>query len=281
VADGVCVHVIVRKSSNMSALSNCLDNISVHVHDGTTEGLLGIMNKARPTLVFHVAAVTSAMHEAEGIEPLIQSNVLFSTQLVEAMRLSGVRHLVNTETFWQHRDGSDAYDPVCLYAATKQAFRDILLYYVRAGDINAISLVLYDVYGPDDPRPKLFSHLRQAVRENRQLSMTPGEQIVDVTHVEDVVSAYLVAAEAVLSRSVGDLPSYSVTSGERMTLRELIELIARETGLPIAPVWAGKPYRPTEVMVPWLGEVLPGWEPRIRLAQGIREIFAAGGPHGH
>jgi hypothetical protein len=48
---------------------------------------------------------------------LIQSNVLFGTQLLEAMGVNNTRNIVNTGTFWQHYNNED-YNPVCLYAAT-------------------------------------------------------------------------------------------------------------------------------------------------------------------
>jgi len=267
------VHLLVRKTSSLAALDGCLERVTVHYHDGSTVGLVDVLAEVKPSIVYHVAAFATAEHGVEDVSRLIHSNVLFSTQLLEAMVRSGVSYLVNTETFWQHRDGADDYDPVCLYAATKQAFHDILLFYVRTGRIQALSLVLYDIYGPDDPRKKLFALLKESVKDGRQLSMTPGEQLVDITHVDDVTTAYLVAADLLQSGSCGELQSYCVTSGRRMTLRELIETITRETGLPIAPVWGEKSYRPNEVMVPWLGEVLPGWLPEIDLVEGMRRVF--------
>lgn len=237
------------------------------------DGMLTIVKAASPDVVYHLAAVALWQHQVDDIDQMISANILFSTQLLEAMSRNGAKHLVNTETFWQHYKGSDEYAPMCLYAATKQASRDILTYYVGTGCTNAISLVLYDTYGPGDPRKKLFNVLRQASQAGRQIDMTPGEQIVDMTHVDDVVSAYLHAGGMVLSESVGKLDTYAVTSGHRMTLRELVELIVRETGISVRPNWGGKPYRTNEVMVPWVGKPLPGWRPKIDLVAGIREVF--------
>lgn len=271
--DGWIVHVIVRKGSSLGLLKECVNRLSIHVHDGSSRRMLAIFALTKPSVVFHFAANAIAEHRAEDLDQLVVANVLFSSQVVEAMYRNETRYMVNTETFWQHYSGTDAYDPVCLYAATKQAFRDILLFYLKTSRISAISLVLYDTYGPSDPRRKLFYLLRESASYGGQVDMTPGDQIVDMTHVEDVVEAYLVAGEMLLTGKV-KFETYSVSSGQRMTLRELVEVVVNATGLAIRPRWGAKQYRKNEVMVPWLGQPLPGWSPRIDLASGVREIFS-------
>lgn len=274
IVDGWQVHVVLRPSSSLNQLEPYIDRITVHRHQGTVGDMLGIVSTAKPDVVFHLAAMATSDHSPEHVDQMVIGNVLYSTQLIEGMARNGVKNLVNTETFWQFGEGSGGYDPVCLYAATKQAFHDILAYYVKIGAINAISLVLFDTYGPGDPRNKLFSFLKRAVRENLTVEMTPGEQYVDMTHVDDVVDAYLRAADILLNGNGGRLDRYAVTSGRRMRLKELVELAARESGLSIHPNWGGKEYRTYEVMAPWLGEPLPGWHPKITLEVGIWEVFS-------
>lgn len=273
VADGWRVHAILRPSSSLSLLESCSNRITIHRHRGSMGEMLNIVAAAKPEVVFHLAAMAAADHRPENVDQMITGNVLYSTQMVEGMMQNGVKNLVNTETFWQYREGSDQYDPVCLYAATKQAFHDILRYYVKTGAIRAISLVLFDTYGPGDPRKKLFNLLKQAARENRPIDMTPGEQIVDMTHVDDVVEAYMCAASLLSKQDTSGPDTYAVTSGRRMKLKELVELAARETGISIHPNWGGREYRTNEVMVPWLGKPLPGWRPKIDLEAGIREVL--------
>lgn len=274
VAEGWRVHVVLRPSSSLGLLESCADRVTIHRHRGATGEMLDIVAAVRPDVVFHLAAMATAEHRPESIDQMITNNVLYSTQLVEGMMRSGVKNLVNTETFWQYGDGSDGYAPAYLYAATKQAFRDILQYYVKIDAIRAISLVLFDTYGPRDPRKKLFGLLKEAARENRTVDMTPGEQIVDMTHVNDVVDAYVHAAGMLLKGGVERFETYAVSSGRRVKLKELVALAARETGLPIFPNWGGREYRPNEIMVPCSGVPLPGWSPTTELEVGIREVFS-------
>jgi nucleoside-diphosphate-sugar epimerase len=62
------------------------------------------------------------------------------------MQAAGIRRLVNAGTTWQHYLGQ-VYDPVNLYAATKQAFEAILKFYTSTRDFQAITLELTDTYG--------------------------------------------------------------------------------------------------------------------------------------
>ena len=269
VRDGWETHVIVRQGSDLSMLSGVEQAIRVHVHDGSTEQLIEIVQLASPRLVFHLASLFLAQHTSQDIEPLIHSNLLFSTQLVEAMSVNGVRHLINTGTSWQHFENKE-YNPVCLYAATKQAFGAVLTYYVEVSNLSAVSLQLFDTYGPNDPRAKLFTLLRKTARTGEALLMSPGEQLIDMVYIDDVLDAYLLAAERLLQNKVDRHETYAVTSGKPIKLRDLVETYSRITGQLLVVEWGARTYRPREVMLPWnKGEVVPGWEPRIELAAGI------------
>jgi len=258
-ADGWQVHAVVRPQSDTTGLSDHPDFV-LHHYDGTTQGLTAIMTAARPDAVFHLASLFLADHRADQVEPLVQSNVLFPAQLLEAMTATGVRVLINTGTAWQHYEG-EPYRPVNLYAATKQALQDMLAYYTDARGMSAITLKLFDTYGTGDPRRKLIRILGDAVRSGETLDMSPGAQIVDLSHVDDVVDAFLVAAERLFVVPAGANETYFV-SGERYDLRSLATLVREVTGAPLAVNFGGRPYREREVMEPIVLQHehhLPGW----------------------
>ena len=269
VSDGWETHVIVRPDSDLSVLSGIGQAIRVHVHDGSTEGLIAIVKAASPRVVFHLASLFLAQHAPQDVERLIHSNLLFSTQLLEAMSVNSVRYLINTGTSWQHYENRD-YSPVCLYAATKQAFEAVLTYYVEVSGLSAITLKLCDTYGPDDPRVKLFTLLRKTARTRELLLMSPGEQLIDLVYIDDVLDAYLLATERLLQDKVSGHEIYAVTSGQPVKLRDLVAGYSQIIGQPLLIEWGARPYRPREVMLPWnKGEIVPGWEPKVALAAGI------------
>jgi nucleoside-diphosphate-sugar epimerase len=275
--DGWEVHVVLRPSSDRTPLHDVLDRVVCHAHDGGTPGLAALVRAARPGTVFHLASLFVAEHREEDIEPLVRSNLLFATQLLEAMAACGVPCLVNTGSAWQHHENRP-YGPVCLYAATKQAFEAIVQFYAEARDLRAVTLQLSDTYGPGDRRPKLFNLLRSAARSGAPLEMSAGEQRLDLVHVDDVVAAYLLAARRARALAEGGHEIYSVHGGEPIRLKDLVELYARLARRPVTVSWGAKPYRAREMMAPWSGGAwLPGWRPRISLREGIRTLIESEG----
>ncbi|HSN13942.1 MAG TPA: NAD(P)-dependent oxidoreductase [Anaeromyxobacteraceae bacterium] len=278
VAAGWEVHLVARPGSSLDALGDTARAVaSIHRHDGTTPSLVSWFEEVRPDVTFHLASLFVAEHTVDQVAPLVEGNVLFGAQVAEAMSRSGLDRLVNAGTSWQHFGDSD-YDPVCLYAATKQAFEDLLEYYVRARALRVVTLKLFDTYGPGDPRPKLFRLLREAAASRAPLLMSGGEQRIDLVHVDDAVAAFRLAAARLLHGDAKGHERYAVSSGNPIRLRDLVELYARVAGTPLAIDWGKRPYRAREVMTPWTrGVPLPGWAPEIALEDGLRLLTGAGG----
>ncbi len=269
IAEGREVHIILRPTSSLDGVSDLEDRLIVHVHDGTTQGLIDLVKVASPAVVFHLASLFLAQHAAEDVERLVTSNLLFSTQLAEAMMSNKVSRLINTGTSWQHYQGK-AYNPVCLYAATKQAFEDVLEYYVQAQGLRVITLKLFDTYGPFDPRPKLFALLERSSKSSAPLDMSKGEQQIDMVFIDDVVEAYMLAGERLSQGVVQSHERFAVSSGQGISLREFVAVYEAVRGGKLPIRWGERPYRAREVMTLWRDfETLPGWSPKVGLREGI------------
>ena len=266
------VHVIVRAGSSLALLAGVEEQVHVHDHDGSTDSLVRIMEVVKPDVVFHLASLALAPHTPKDVVPLIQSNITFATQLVEAMVQNKIRNLVNTGTSWQHFENK-SYSPVCLYAATKQAFEVMLQYYIEARSVKAITLELFDTYGPNDPRPKLLHLLGKIAASGEVLAMSPGGQMLDLVHIDDVIEAYLLSAERLLGAEETRYEQYAVSSGRPLSLKDVVACFEKITGKKLSIQWGGRPYREREVMLPWsLGNQLPGWSAKITLEEGLRRI---------
>jgi nucleoside-diphosphate-sugar epimerase len=271
------VHAVVRPGSAAAGLAG-----TPHTHDGTTEGMLAIVQASRPDVVFHLASLFIAEHRADQVAQLVASNLLLGLQLAEGMGAAGRTLLVNTGTAWQHYENED-YDPVNLYAATKEAYLDLLRFYQEAAGLEVITLELYESYGPRDPRPKLMTALVRAARQatgeggaGARLALTDGTQRLDLVHVRDIARAYARAAERLLRGEVAGSERWAVRSGEPRSVREVVELVGRTAGKPFAAEWGVRPYRAREVMEPPERPTLPGWRAEIPLEAGIRELLSVG-----
>lgn len=271
VENGHKVQAVVRAQTDLARL---VPGVVPHLHDGGMESLRSILTETKPDIVVHLAARCQDRHFPSDIEHLIKDNITFGAMLLEAMAQTGTRHLVNTSTSWQHFQGR-AYSPTCLYAATKQAFEALLRYYSDTQGLNVLTLKLFDTYGPQDPRGKLVSLFLRMLRDGSSLDMSPGEQLIDLMHVDDVVSAYMVAMERLMSGLAPGEESYAVSSGIHIQLRDLAALFSDRAGAPLHINWGARPYREREVMTPWsTGVSLPGWRPRIGLGEGLSRLIA-------
>ncbi len=261
IADGWTVHALVRPGSDIKSLPFA-DAVTFHiVEDG--KDLKPAVAAAAPNVVFHLASLYLAEHAPDQVEALVRSNILFPALLAEAMTNTGVRGMVNAGTAWQQFRG-EPYLPVNLYAATKQAAEDLMFYYCDARALSVVTLRLFDTYGPADRRRKLIQILIDAAQSGETLAMSPGDQIVDLTHVDDVVDAFAIGARRLLDAPIPLCERYLLT-GERYSVKALAKLVGEALDKPLTPDFGARPYRAREVMEPVTGDVsnrLPGWHRR-------------------
>jgi nucleoside-diphosphate-sugar epimerase len=272
IRSGWSVHALGRPTARFHQLESSVGaGLVAHVDPGDAGELVRIVDSIRPSVCFHLASHFVVQHQISDVPLLVDSNIAFPIRLANALAAVGDVTLVNVGTAWQHRE-SRPYGPVNLYAATKQAFEDILVYYAESRQMQVVNLKLFDTFGPGDPRPKLFNLLLTAARQGTELELSPGYQLIDLVHVSDVVSALLAGHRAAGDKATG----FGVSSGQPVSLRRLVEIFEEETGLPIRAKWGIRPYRSAEMFEPWdAGPPPPGWSPRIELACGIREVLKA------
>ena len=263
------IHALTRPETDQ----NPLESTIVHTHLGSTQNMIEIMEAAKPDAVIHLASLFIGEHKSADVEALINSNVVLSTQLAEAMSVNEVRLLINVGTSWQHYADAD-YNPVNLYAATKQAFRSVLSFYLETSDLRVINLEVFDTFGPNDQREKLFNLLNRLRVTGETISMSPGNQFLDPIYIDDVCDAFLVALKRLQSGQVKRSETYSVRSDDPIQLKELVKIYEKVSNIKLNVEWGGRPYRAREVMHPWSGGVtLPGWSPKISIEEGVKKLL--------
>lgn len=232
------------------------------------------ITESNPDIIIHLATLYIKDHKTEDIPALIDSNITFITHLADAAAQAGCKKFINIGTAWQHaQDGS--YQPANLYAATKQASESIIAFYQNAGLLDPIHLHLFDTYGPNDPRPKIFNLLQKTAMLNGCLEMSPGDQILDLLHVDDAAAAIAHAADCHMMNKLKSGTVFGISSGRPLKLKELVELWITSTGINVNIKWGALPYRTREVMRPWEDpQALPHWKPIIAHEIGFRTTFS-------
>jgi nucleoside-diphosphate-sugar epimerase len=237
--------------------------------DATGTELVERIAEFAPDVVIHLATHFLASHEVSDIPELMRANIEFGTFVLEGASRCGAR-VVNVNSAWQHVNGAE-YSPVSLYAATKQAFSDIATYYSQVRDLEIRDVTLFDSYGPGDTRMKLVPLLLGAARSGASLDMSDGQQLIDLTYVDDVALGLLHAA------LVSDVPSSTVIrSWKPLTIREVVARVESVTGASLAVNWGVRPARPREMRTDWVfGSALPGWQPSVTFDEGLTRCWNA------
>lgn len=275
-SDGSAVTVLAQPTSRLDLLQQVgvAGQVAVLRDAPGSQDFPSMLAKIRPDVVIHTASVSRGGESPPEIARMIEANITFPALLLAAMRAAGVRRFINTGTSWQTIADRDGYSPFNFYAGTKQALEDLLACFCLDG-MAAITLRLFDTYGPHDPRRKIVDLIADAAERGTELAMSPGGQVIDLVHVEDVAAAFAAATRRLLANVVDGHEIYGV-SGDRVMLRELASRIGQAVGRAPPINWGGRPYRPREVMLPCTGlRPVPDWAPRIGLDEGLRELAAA------
>ncbi len=271
VAAGVETHGLTRQIQ----ASDAEIEKSVHYHelDGSSERVSSIFRTVRPDTVLHAAGVARREHQVSDINPFVEANILLGVQILEAMRVSDCTRIVTAGSYLQHY-GSNGYRAFNLYAATKQAFEPVLDYYLDIHGLRGMRLTLSDVYSEYDTRPKLMTHIAACWENGTPVTLQAEEAWVDLLHVEDAAAAFGQAAALLETDSHANnaLHRYAVTSGRGTSATALVSLF-EELGGKRVILERGKGKSPSVEMIGRGGPILPGWEPKIGLEEGIARII--------
>lgn len=232
---GDAVVGLVRKSSNLKRLSGC--NVQLVYGDITDRDAL----KTAMTgvdWVFHTAAyVELGLVDAPAMERV---NVEGTRAVMEVAQATDVKKVVYCstigvfgdtqgrvvdETFQREQaDFSSAYD------RTKYEAQQIVDRFAAQG-LPVVSILPSGIFGADDPH---FGPVIQQFLKGKLKLWAGGERITGIVHVDDLVTAMILAAEQ------GKPGEHYIISAGDLTTREMFAILSQETGVPV-PNEAPKP----------------------------------------
>lgn len=270
--EGHALCCLVRNASMTDPLKALVPSPVLCNYDGKMTSMLQLFKHASPDIVIHMASAQQYDHRPNDVENLLEANVQLGIQLAEAALANGCRRFINTASFWEFGDDITNNVPVSLHAAMKKNFREMLRYYQQYNGLEVTNLVLYDTYGPNDPRGKIVSGLISAIKTGQPLKTSPGKQQIYLSHVDDVCHAYI----NVLAMNC--LPSgkcFAIRPQKSISLRELVDCLEKVTGINVPVAWGERPYAERRIMRPWAGPILPGWQTKTELFEGLAQLFFA------
>jgi UDP-glucose 4-epimerase len=191
--------------------------------------LMQALRDAQPDAVIHCAAIVGVAASAGAPLTTFRVNVEGALHLMEAMRMLGVRRLVNlsTEEVYGHfLSDLITEDHPCLplmpYGISKFAVEQLARDYVRLHGLQCIHLRTCWVYGPGLPRPRIPKTLIDAAVAGEPLHLAAGGDFrVDHLYIDDLVAGVLAA----LDKTDHRFDAYHIASGTAPSLAEIVALL--------------------------------------------------------
>lgn len=276
---------------NLSAGSPAANLVAAHRHKGPGcftfvavdvrhPELSDVVARSNPDVVFHLAAQIDVCRSVDDPQHDARNNVLGTINLLEASRRAQVPRIIYA-TSGGSRYGAPstlpatedtAVDPLSPYAAANVAGEFYMRAYANMYGLAPICLALANVYGP-----RQYPHARAGVVTAFASAMICGRPTTiygdgsatrDYVYVDDVVTAFLCAADAPVTTT----GTFNVGTGVQTTVTELHQMIAAALGVSRPPEHAEA--RTGEVYASALdpakaGRVL-GWKPDTDLTDGIK-----------
>jgi UDP-glucuronate 4-epimerase len=228
-------------------------------------------------VIFHLAArpgVRSSWGAEFGI--YVRYNILSTQYLLEcASRSRAFKRIViassssiygNTPT--ERVTEEQPKNPVSPYGVTKLASELLCSAYATQNGVPAVALRLFTVYGPRQRPDMAFQRLiHAALTGSKFVLYGNGEQRRDFTYVQDVVSAFLLAAK------ISDpFQAFNIAGGSIVSMNETVSVVEELTGASIE----------VERVRPQTGDVwqtgadlskswdILGYTPRVALREGLK-----------
>jgi UDP-glucose 4-epimerase len=226
--------------------------------------------------VFHLAALADIVPSIERPLDYHRANVDGTASVLEAARGCGAQRFVYAASSSCYGI-PDAYPtpedapvrPEYPYALTKWLGEQMALHWARVYGLPVVSLRMFNVYGPRARTSGTYgavfgTFLAQKLAGRPFTVVGDGTQTRDFTWVEDIVEAYLLAAESRLSGEIINLGS-----GGTYAINELVRLL----GGPVVNI----PRRPGEPACTFAdagkAQRLLGWRARTPFPAGVARML--------
>ncbi len=258
-----------------------------------TARIVEVIDKYRPRAVMHFAAHIAAGESVARPSEYYHNNVVGTLSLLDAMRESGLGHLVFSSTAAVYGIPETApipehhrQHPINPYGASKMIIERILRDFDAAYGLRFVALRYFNAAGADpdgdigechEPETHAIPLALEAALGKRQhfeifgtdYPTPDGTAIRDYTHVSDLATAHVRALEYLLDGN-GSIV-LNLGTGRGHSVREVVAAVAQVSGRAV-PVREG-PRRPGDpaILVADADNARKalGWSPRFRDLTGI------------
>lgn len=268
----ISVHIVARPKSDISRLIQRAPSVNIHNYNGKQSSLEKLLEESRPDTIFHLAGKYYKEDKPEYITSLIDSNITFGSQLLLASLNSSVKNFINTGSYFQFSGHNES--AVNFYGATKNSFNEILDYYSSLEKFLSTTLIIFDTFGPNDWRQKLFQAITKAVKTNEVMPIPAGNVLMYPVYIADVIDCYILAAQKLASKPNEIINKcFAVRGNEETSIKEIIRIFEQVTNKKLYTEIGAWPASTREIKNIWRGSTMSDWRPKHNLAKGIEKML--------
>ena len=234
--------------------------------------------------VFHEAAIPSVPRSIDRPLESHAANATGTLMLLHSAREARVRRLVYASSSSVYGASEELPkreslrpEPLSPYAVSKLAAEQYCMVFHCLHGLETVALRYFNVFGPRQDPSSHYSgvvsrFIDAIVSGKRPVIYGDGEQTRDFTYVENVADANLTACH--VPQAAGRV--YNVGCGQRTSLNQLWEIMARLAGSNMKPVYESEragDVRHSQADITRAAEEL-GYRPRVSLSEGLERSLS-------
>lgn len=272
--DGCEVYALLRPESDLWRIRDLSDQLHLLTGDLLSqEQVTGCLERCRPELCFHLAWYAEPGKYLSS--PLNVAYLNASLHLASCLAETGCRRLVvagsvaEYDTERGYLSETSPTRPRTLYAASKLALYTVLAQLAPQLGLELAWARIFYVYGSYEDERRFIPAVISSLLRGEATKLTPGEQVRDYLHVEDVAGALWAVAQSGLSGVV------NIGSGLPVTNKEIALRIGAILGRSELVKFGDLPYRSGDPMFVCADNRRflkhTDWQPRHGIEEGLKQ----------
>ncbi len=260
------ITILKRSTSNTTRITNEIN--SLEFLDTDTHNLKEIIESREKGFDCIIHCATDFGRKKIQWSKMIQSNILLPLELIEyCSKWNQLKYFINIDTLLEKN--------ISAYSLSKYQFKEWLQ--KSAHSLCAINIGIEHFYGPGDDDSKFTSYIiKQLINCVPIIELTPGQQIRDFIHIDDVVNALeLIIRSTEISKP--GFQEFNIATGESISIEDFVRLAQKICCNKTTELQFGVlPYRENELMTKYIDTnrlVSLGWKPIFSLEAGLRDTI--------
>jgi UDP-glucose 4-epimerase len=281
---GELVRVLDNLSTgNVSNIAGLLNTGGVELVKGDVcnpQAMMGAIKGC--SIVYHLAAQSSVPVSTN--DPLgdMKTNVEGTINVLDAARSAGAKVVfASSSTVYGAASKVPTPEdsplvPCSFYGLSKMAAEQYCRLYSETYGVPAVTLRLYNIFGPGTNKGMMMDLYRKLLRESKRLEVLgTGKQKKDYLYIDDTVDAFLLAPERARCRG----EAYNIGLGESYEVFEIAKMVFSILGLKVVEVvarggesWQGDvQFNQPDVS---MAERELGWKAKVGMRDGLERTLA-------